>query len=201
MAEETLSENTASPDPIAQFTAWFDHARTAGLLEPNAMALATATADGLPSVRMVLLKEYDARGFVFYTNYGSRKGRELELNSNAALLFFWAVLQRQIRIEGEVERVTREESAAYFRTRPRGAQIGAWASVQSDIVTRAELEARITEIEKEYDGREVPVPPFWGGFRVKPASFEFWQGRTHRLHDRLRYVKDGAAWKIERLAP
>ncbi len=201
MAEETLSENTASPDPVAQFTAWFDDARTAGLPEPNAMALATATASGLPSVRMVLLKEYDARGFVFYTNYGSRKGRELGLNRHAALLFFWAVFQRQIRIEGDVERVTREESAAYFRTRPRGAQIGAWASVQSELVTRAALEARITEIEKEYDGREVPVPPFWGGFRVKPAAFEFWQGRTHRLHDRLRYVKDGAAWKIERLAP
>ena len=201
MAEESLSEKTASPDPVAQFTAWFDDARTAGLPEPNAMALATATADGRPSVRMVLLKEYDARGFVFYTNYSSRKGRELELNRHAALLFFWAVLQRQVRIEGGVERVTPEESAEYFRTRPRGSQIGAWASVQSEIVTRADLEARVTEIEKEYEGREVPVPPFWGGFRVKPAAFEFWQGRTHRLHDRLRYVKDGAAWKIERLAP
>jgi pyridoxamine 5'-phosphate oxidase len=201
MAEESLSEKTASPDPVAQFTAWFDDARTAGLPEPNAMALATATADGRPSVRMVLLKEYDARGFVFYTNYGSRKGRELELNRHAALLFFWAVLQRQVRIEGEVERVTPEESAEYFHTRPRGSQVGAWASVQSEIVTRADLEARVTEIEKEYEGREVPVPPFWGGFRVKPAAFEFWQGRTHRLHDRLRYVRDGAAWKIERLAP
>jgi pyridoxamine 5'-phosphate oxidase len=198
MAAEFLLEHGASPNPFEQFDLWF--ADAAGLPEPNAMALATVT-DGQPSVRMVLLKERDARGFVFFTNYGSRKGRDLTANPHAALLFFWATLQRQIRIEGTVERVAREESAAYFRTRARGAQVGAWASLQSEIVSREELEARVSEIEAEYEGREVPVPPFWGGFRVKPASFEFWQGRTHRLHDRLRYVPDGAAWRIERLAP
>ncbi|HEX4517753.1 MAG TPA: pyridoxamine 5'-phosphate oxidase [Polyangiaceae bacterium] len=198
MAAEFLLEHGASPNPFEQFDLWF--ADAAGLPEPNAMALATVT-DGLPSVRMVLLKERDARGFVFFTNYGSRKGRELTANPHAALLFFWPTLQRQIRIEGTVERVAREESAAYFRTRARGARVGAWASLQSEIVSRRELDARVSEIEAEYEGREVPVPPFWGGFRVKPASFEFWQGRTHRLHDRLRYVPDGAAWRIERLAP
>ncbi|HEY2365535.1 MAG TPA: pyridoxamine 5'-phosphate oxidase [Polyangiaceae bacterium] len=198
MAAEFLLEHGASPNPFEQFDLWF--ADAAGLPEPNAMALATVT-DGQPSVRMVLLKERDARGFVFFTNYGSRKGRELTANPHAALLFFWPTLQRQIRIEGTVERVAREESAAYFRTRARGAQVGAWASLQSEIVSRRELDARVSEIEAEYEGREVPVPPFWGGFRVKPASFEFWQGRTHRLHDRLRYVPDGAAWRIERLAP
>ncbi len=200
MAAEFLLEHGASPNPFEQFDVWFADAAEAGLPEPNAMALASAI-DGQPSVRMVLLKERDARGFVFYTNYGSRKGRELTTNPKAALLFFWATLQRQIRIEGTVERVGREESAAYFRTRARGAQVGAWASVQSEVVTREVLEARVKEIEAEYEGREVPVPPFWGGFRLKPAAFEFWQGRTHRLHDRLRYVPDGAAWRIERLAP
>jgi pyridoxamine 5'-phosphate oxidase len=200
MADEFLLEHGASPNPFEQFDAWFADAVAAALPEPNAMALASAI-DGRPSVRMVLLKERDARGFVFFTNYGSRKGRELAANPNAALLFFWATLQRQIRIEGTVERVSREESAAYFRTRARGAQVGAWASEQSEIVSRKTLDARVTEIEAEYEGREIPVPPFWGGFRVKPASFEFWQGRTHRLHDRLRYVPDGAGWRIERLAP
>jgi len=201
MVEEVLTEETASPDPFVQFTRWFDDARTAGLPEPNAMAVATATPTGAPSVRMVLLKEHDTRGFVFYTNYGSRKGHELEHNAHAALLFFWSTLQRQIRIEGQVERVTRDESADYFRTRARGAQIGAWASVQSEAISRKDLEARVAELEEEYAGREIPVPPFWGGFRVKPVSFEFWQGRQHRLHDRLRYVKDGASWTIVRLAP
>jgi len=198
MAEEFLLEHGTSPNPFDQFDAWF--ADAAELPEPNAMALASSI-DGHPSVRMVLLKERDARGFVFFTNYGSRKGRELLGNPHAALLFFWATLQRQIRIEGTVERVSREESAAYFRTRARGAQVGAWASNQSEVVTRQVLDARVKEIEAEYEGREIPVPPFWGGFRVKPSSFEFWQGRTHRLHDRLRYVPDGEGWRIERLAP
>jgi len=198
MAEEFLLEHGASPNPFDQFDAWF--ADAAELPEPNAMALASSI-DGHPSVRMVLLKERDARGFVFFTNYSSRKGRELLGNPHAALLFFWATLQRQIRIEGTVERVSREESAAYFRTRARGAQVGAWASNQSEVVTRQVLDARVKEIEAEYEGREIPVPPFWGGFRVKPSSFEFWQGRTHRLHDRLRYVPDGEGWRIERLAP
>ena len=200
MADEFLLEHGISPSPFEQFDAWFADAVAAGLPEPNAMALATSDG-GLPSVRMVLLKERDPRGFVFFTNYGSRKGRELAGNPRAALLFFWATLQRQIRIEGVVERVSREESAAYFRTRVRGAQVGAWASVQSEVVTRQALDARVKEIEAEYEGREIPVPPFWGGFRVKPATFEFWQGRNHRLHDRLRYVPDGPGWRIERLAP
>ena len=200
MGEEFLLEHAASPNPFEQFDVWFADAVAAGLPEPNAMALAT-TVEGQPSVRMVLLKERDVRGFVFFTNYSSRKGRELAANPRAALLFFWPTLQRQIRIEGTVDRISREESAAYFRTRVRGAQVGAWASLQSEIVTRKELDARVEEIEAEYEGREVPVPPFWGGFRVTPASFEFWQGRVHRLHDRLRYVPDGAGWRIERLAP
>ncbi len=200
-ASAVLTEDTASADPIAQFTLWFDEAKAASLPEPNAMALATASQSGAPSVRMVLLKDYDARGFVFFTNYGSRKGRELEHNAHAALLFFWPTLQRQIRIEGTVARATREESAAYFRTRARGAQIGAWASLQSELVVRAELEERVKELEAEYEGREVPVPPFWGGFRVTPSELEFWQGRQHRLHDRLRYVHEGAAYRIERLSP
>jgi pyridoxamine 5'-phosphate oxidase len=200
MTEEFLFEHAASPDPFKQFDAWFGEAVAAELPEPNAMALASSEG-GAPSVRMVLLKERDARGFVFYTNYSSRKGRELDHNPRAALLFFWGTLHRQIRIEGDVERVSREDSAAYFRTRSRGAQVGAWASVQSEVVTRDTLDARVKEIEAEYEGREVPVPPFWGGFRVKPSMFEFWQGRTHRLHDRLRYVPDGGGWRIERLAP
>ena len=200
MTEEFLFEHTASPDPFKQFDAWFGEVVALGLPEPNAMAVASSEG-GTPSVRMVLLKERDARGFVFYTNYGSRKGRELDHNPRAALLFFWATLHRQIRIEGDVERVSREDSAAYFRTRARGAQVGAWASVQSEVVTREALDAHAKEIEAEYEGREVPVPPFWGGFRVKPSTFEFWQGRTHRLHDRLRYVRDGGGWRIERLAP
>jgi pyridoxamine 5'-phosphate oxidase len=150
---------------------------------------------------MVLLKEWDARGFVFYTNYSSRKGHELEHNPHVALLFFWPTLQRQIRIEGNAVRCTREESDAYFRTRPRGAQIGAWASEQSAVVTREDLERRVTELEAEYAGREVPVPPFWGGFRVLPTSFEFWQGRPHRLHDRTRYTRQGETFRIDHLAP
>jgi len=196
-----LTEDTANPSPFAQFAAWFEEAQASGLAEPNAMALATATREGVPSLRTVLLKESSERGFVFYTNYGSRKGRELEHNAHAALLFFWQPLARQVRVEGTVTRVTREESADYFRTRPRGAQIGAWASIQSESTTREALDARVVELEREYEGREVPVPPFWGGFRVAPARFEFWQGREHRLHDRLVYVPEGAGWRIERLSP
>jgi pyridoxamine 5'-phosphate oxidase len=201
MPGPALTEETASPDPLAQFARWFDEAKSAGLPEHNAMAVATVGDGAAPSVRMVLLKEFDARGFVFYTNYRSRKGRELEHNPRAALLFFWPQLQRQIRIEGRVARVAREVSADYFRTRPRGAQVGAWASVQSEPITREKLEERVKELEEEYEGREVPVPPFWGGFRVAPERYEFWQGREHRLHDRLVYAPDGAGWRIERLSP
>ncbi len=203
MAREfpSLKEETASPDPFTQFTTWFDEVKTANLPEPTAMALTTLDADGTPSTRMVLLKEHDARGFVFFTNYASRKGRALEADPRVALLFFWPTLHRQIRIEGKAERVSREDSATYFRTRPRGAQIGAWASEQSSVVTREALEARVAEIDAEYTGREIPVPPFWGGYRVVPATFEFWQGRDHRLHDRLCYTREAASFRITRLAP
>ncbi len=194
-----MIESEASADPFVQFGFWFAAAQN--LPEPTAMALATATPDGAPSVRMVLLKEWGERGFVFFTNYDSRKGRELASNGQAALLFFWATLQRQIRVEGRVTRVTREESAAYFRTRARGAQIGAWASAQSRVVERDALARRVEELEQEYEGREVPVPPYWGGFLVEPARFEFWQGRDHRLHDRLAYVREEDKWRIERLSP
>jgi len=195
-----LSEDTASADPFVQFGVWF-RAASEQLPEPNAMALSTCSTHSFPSSRMVLLKEWDARGFVFYTNYGSRKGQEIEHNAHVALLFFWGSLQRQIRIEGTASHCTREESQAYFRTRPRGAQIGAWASVQSTVVTRDALDRRVVELEAEYAGREVPVPPFWGGIRVAPSAFEFWQGRQHRLHDRLRYVHAADKFRIERLAP
>ncbi len=195
----SLTEQSASADPFAQFGVWFDEAKN--LPEANAMALSTCSTHGAPSSRMVLLKEWDARGFVFFTNYGSRKGLELEHNQHVALLFFWPTLQRQIRIEGSAARCSREESAAYFRTRQRGAQIGAWASLQSTPVTRDALEQRVAELEAEYAGREVPVPPFWGGFRVAPSAFEFWQGRDHRLHDRFRYMREGDAFRRERLSP
>jgi pyridoxamine 5'-phosphate oxidase len=198
VAQEFLSEETASPNPFEQFARWFDDAKSQP--EPNAMSVSTCV-DGKPSSRMVLLKEWDERGFVFYTNYGSRKGSELDHNASVALLFFWPVLHRQIRIEGTATRGTREEAALYFRTRKREAQIGAWASAQSSVVSRAELERRVKELEVEHHGREVPVPPYWGGYRVSPLAFEFWQGRDHRLHDRLRYTKDGTNFRIERLSP
>ena len=197
-----LTEETANPDPLAQFTLWFEDAKAAGAPEPNAMAVATVGPDGAPSLRMVLLKGHGEDGFVFYTNYGSRKAQELEQNARVALLFFWPTLQRQVRVEGRVARTSRDESAEYFRTRVRGAQVGAWASAQSEVITTREaLEARVAELEEEYAGREIPVPPFWGGFRVTPSRYEFWQGREHRLHDRLVYERDGARWKIARLSP
>ncbi|HEY1959512.1 MAG TPA: pyridoxamine 5'-phosphate oxidase [Polyangiaceae bacterium] len=202
MLQSVLTEETANPDPHAQFRLWFDDAKAAAVPEPNAMAVASVSATGAPSSRMVLLKGHGEDGFVFFTNYGSRKAQELEHNRRVALLFFWPTLQRQIRIEGVVGRTTREESADYFRTRARESQIGAWASAQSEIITtRAGLEQRVVELEREYAGREVPVPPFWGGFRVTADRFEFWQGREHRLHDRIVYEKDGALWKIARLSP
>ena len=202
MLQSVLSEETANPDPVAQFRLWFEDAKTAAVPEPNAMAVASVGGAGAPSLRMVLLKGHGDDGFVFFTNYGSRKAQELDHNRRVALLFFWPTLQRQIRIEGVAARTSREESADYFRTRSRESQIGAWASAQSEVITtRAALEQRVVELEEEYAGREVPVPPFWGGYRVTPDRFEFWQGREHRLHDRLVYEKDGALWKIARLSP
>jgi pyridoxamine 5'-phosphate oxidase len=191
-----------APDPLDQFRGWFAEAAVA-LEVPEAMAVATATADAAPSVRMVLLKAVDDRGLVFYSHYTSRKGRELEANPQAALLFHWAPLGRQVRVEGSVERVSAEESDAYFATRPRGAQLGALASNQSEeLGSRAELEARLAEVERDLGGDPVPRPPTWGGFRLVPAAWEFWQHRDDRLHDRFRYERDpSGGWRIERLFP
>jgi pyridoxamine 5'-phosphate oxidase len=190
---------TSASDPLTRFGEWF--AKAGELPEPTAMALATAAPNGAPSLRMVLLKEWNAQGFVFFTNYDSRKGHELAHNAHVALLFFWPTLQRQIRIEGTAARTSRDESAAYFRTRERGAQIGAWASAQSSEVDEGELERRVVELTREYEGREIPVPPYWGGFRVMPSRFEFWSGRAHRLHERLVFVREENAWRTLRLSP
>lgn len=187
-----------------QFERWFAEARAAGIHEPEAMALATATPDGAPSVRMLLLKGHDARGFAFYTNRESRKGAELAGNPQAALLFHWAPpLHRQVRVEGRVESMSDADSLAYFATRPRVSQIGAWASPQSDpLASRAELERLVTDVEQRFAAEaQLPLPPHWGGFRVVPEAFEFWQGRDGRLHDRARYTRDGGAWRRTRLAP
>ena len=201
-ARASLGEGDVAADPIAQFLAWFDDARAAELREPNAMTLATATPDGAPSARIVLLKGVDERGFVFYTDYRSRKGDELAANPRAALVFHWAELERQVRVTGTVARVSREESEAYYRTRPVGSRIGAWASHQSrPIAGRAELEAREAELARRYADGDVPLPPHWGGYRVAPETVEFWQGRPSRLHDRLRYVREDGGWRVERLSP
>lgn len=197
-----LSEADAGLDPIALFGRWFEQARDAQVPEPNAMALATVDESGAPDARAVLLKEYDERGFVFFTNYGSRKGKDLARHPVAALLFNWLPLERQVRIRGTVEKIARGESESYFMSRPRGSQLGAWASEQSaTIADRAVLEAKIAELEGEYRGREIPVPPHWGGYRVQPATIEFWQGRPNRLHDRLRYERAAGTWRRERLSP
>jgi pyridoxamine 5'-phosphate oxidase len=196
-----LDRSDLDPDPLRQFAAWF---RTAGgvVPAPEAMALATATPGGAPSVRMVLLKGFDENGFVFYTGYESRKGADLAANPRAALLFYWDALGRQVRIEGSIARVTAPETEAYFHSRPRGAQLAALASRQSQVLAdREELEARYAELDAELGEAEVPVPPAWGGFRVTPEVFEFWQHRENRLHDRFRYRRDGSAWTIERLFP
>ena len=197
-----LSESDAGRDPVRLFRRWFDEALVADLHEPNAMTVATATADGRPSARAVLLKGYDERGFVFYTNYEGAKARQIEENPRVAVLFYWGELERQVRIEGRAERVSVEESNAYFDSRPRGSQLGAWASEQSRAVPdRATLEERSRAVEAEYEGREVPRPPHWGGYRVSPESYEFWQGRENRLHDRIAYHREDGGWRIERLQP
>ena len=192
-------------DPIAQFARWFEEAVATEAIDPNAMTLATAAADGAPAARIVLLKGFDARGFVFFTNYESAKARQLAENPRAALAFYWQALERQVRIRGKVERVSREESEAYFRSRPLGSRLGAWASPQSEVVANREvLERGLNAAREKFANGEVPLPPHWGGFRVVPTSVELWQGRPNRLHDRFRYTRADeveSGWKIERLAP
>jgi pyridoxamine 5'-phosphate oxidase len=199
---EALTEADVDADPVVQFGRWFEQAEQAGLLEPTAMTLATATPDGRPSARMVLLRGFDERGFCFYTNYESRKGVELAANPRAALVFWWGELERQVRIEGPVAPTSRAESEAYFHSRPSGSQLSAAASPQSRVIQdRAVLERRVAELATGSADGQVPLPDFWGGYRLTHEVVEFWQGRPNRLHDRLRYRRAGDGWKIERLAP
>jgi pyridoxamine 5'-phosphate oxidase len=201
-AREGLAEADVDADPVVQFGRWFEQAEQAGLLEPTAMTLATATPDGRPSARMVLLRGFDERGFCFYTNYESRKGVELAANPRAALVFWWGELERQVRIEGPVAPTSRAESEAYFHSRPPGSQLSAAASPQSRVIQdRAVLERRVAELATGSAAGQVPLPDFWGGYRLTHEVVEFWQGRPNRLHDRLRYRRAGDGWKIERLAP
>jgi pyridoxamine 5'-phosphate oxidase len=198
-----LRADDLDPDPTRQFAAWFRQAAEAGVGAPEAAALATASAGGVPSVRMVLIKHYDERGFVFYSNYESSKGEDLEANPHAALLFYWELLGRQVRIQGGARRTTLEESAAYVRSRPRGSQLSALASPQSrPIESREVLEQRVAELAVQHEGAELPLPDGWGGYRITPESFEFWQHRADRLHDRLRYARgEDGRWRVHRLAP
>ena len=201
-SKQTLNEQDLDPDAIGQFERWWHEALQSEVEEPNAMTLATASASGKPSARVVLLKGYDQNGFVFYSNYNSNKGRQMADNPQVCLVFFWKELERQVRIEGTVSRVPAEESDAYFSSRPEGSRIGAWASPQSQVIgSRQVLEENVTELEKSFAGKEIDRPAFWGGYLVKPVLIEFWQGRSSRLHDRLQYSLQEDGWKIERLAP
>ena len=196
-----LRRRDLDPDPLRQFERWYEEA--AAVVElPEAVALATATAEGSPSVRMVLAKSFGGSGFKFHTGHGSRKARELAQNGCGALLFYWGPLGRQVRVEGLVSRVSDAESEEYFRTRPRDGQISAWASAQSEVIeSREALEERVADLEREFEGRHIPLPPHWGGYRLEPEVWEFWQHRDSRLHDRFRYTPEGHVWKIERLSP
>ena len=197
-----LHESAVNRDPIAQFKNWHGHARRTGAPLSDSFTLATVTPDGKPDARMLLLKGVDEKGFVFYTNYESRKGGEIAKKPDAAMVFHWNQLFRQVRIEGRLEKVTTQESEAYFHSRLRGSQIGAWASLQSSaIANREELEKKVAEYESKFKGQTVPLPPFWGGFRLIPERIEFWQGRPSRLHDRLCFVREGSGWKMSRLSP
>ncbi|MFA4924045.1 MAG: pyridoxamine 5'-phosphate oxidase [Ignavibacteriaceae bacterium] len=197
-----FNETRVKQNPFEQFKIWFNESLQAKIEEPNAMTLATASTEGLPDARIVLLKEFDQNGFVFFTNYESRKGLELEKNPSAALIFFWKELVRQVRIKGKVEKVSRKESETYFHSRPRESQLGAWASKQSkEIPDRKFLEDRFQSLQKEFDRKEIPLPDSWGGYRVVPFEIEFWQGRENRLHDRIIYRLQGNEWEISRLSP
>ncbi len=197
-----LNETDVDRDPIHQFGAWFEQALAVQIHEPNAMTLATVGADGRPSARIVLLKGFDAAGFVFHTNYDSRKGKELAALPFAALVFFWSELERQVRIEGKVERLPEADSDAYFMSRPLGSRLSAWASRQSEpVANRTTLEQELEDTAQRFQGRDVPRPTFWGGLRLQPDAIEFWQGGANRLHDRLRYRPASAGWRIERLSP
>lgn len=198
-----LPEASAERDPIELFVEWFGAAAEAGIFLPESVALATATPDGMPSARMVLLKDVDEAGFVFYTNLGSRKAKELDANPSASLLFHWSVLERQVRVEGQAERISDEEARGYFATRGRGSAIGAWASRQSDTLpTPDALKERVRRFEAEFKtGEAIPLPPFWGGYRLVPTAIEFWQGRANRLHDRLLFERTGDTWSHRRLYP
>jgi pyridoxamine 5'-phosphate oxidase len=201
-ADPGLHRDMLDPDPVAQFTRWLADAEAAGLPEPNAMVLATVSAAGQPRGRTVLLKSHDGSGFVFYTNRTSRKGADLAAVARASLTFPWYALHRQVIIEGEVQELSAADSEPYFHSRPRGSQLGAWTSRQSTVIgSRDELEKRYAELEQRWAGQPVPMPDFWGGYRVVPSVIEFWQGRVNRLHDRFRYRRDGGAWVIERQAP
>ena len=198
-----LRRSDLDPDPIKQFANWFTAAIEAGVRDVNAMSLATADSEGRPSVRIVLLKGFDQDGFVFFTNYESEKGKQLQANPSAALSFYWIELDRQIRISGKVKKTSRKESQTYFHSRPVGSQLSAWASRQSEVVdARRVLDARMAEMTERFQNKPVPLPPHWGGYRLKPDTMEFWQGRLNRLHDRFRYTRrpDGS-WQIDRLAP
>ena len=202
IALEGLDEKTIDRDPIKQFQIWFDEAVAAKLPMPEAMTLATATPDGKPSARMVLLKQVDHDGFVFFTNYNSAKAEQLDANPYAALVFYWSQMDRQVRVEGSVVKTPAQESREYFRTRPRESQIGAWASTQSQAISSREvLEQRAHELEELYRDRDVDCPEHWGGYRLKPERIEFWKSRIGRLHDRILYQRDGGGWTITRLAP
>jgi pyridoxamine 5'-phosphate oxidase len=198
----SLLETDAAPDPLVMFREWIQMAVASGLREPNAMTLATSTPDGKPAARVVLLKSYDVEGFVFFTNYASRKGRELAENPQAALVFWWGELERQIRIEGLVAKVSAAESDAYYHSRPLGARLGAWVSAQSSVIAgRTVLEEQLAAVTAEYAEQEPPRPPFWGGYRLRPEAIEFWQGGVHRLHDRLLYTRTPDGWQLARLSP